>query len=268
VRIAVVGAGGVAGRAFVAAAGAAGHALVTQRVDLFDTSALARTIVGCDALVNLATAIPRPGAANDWTRNDHIRREGTHSVVAACGRAGVGVLVQQSVAMLHAAADDRPQHEDDRLVGYGVLQSAFDMEQIVREASIDVRVVRGGLFYGPGTGRENGWADEAAANGYCMPADGQAWMSPLHVDDFAHAVLTMLEAGPPHAVCIACDDTPLRWSELYAAAAARAGAQVRAGGPLRLRSFRVSNARLRALGWRPAHAALGCGVAQGPATAG
>jgi NADH dehydrogenase len=268
VRIAVVGAGGVAGRAFVAAAGAAGHALVTQRVDLFDTDALARTIAGCDALVNLATAVPRPGGANDWSRNDRIRREGTLSVIAACGRAGVGVLAQQSVAMLHADADDRPQREGDRLVGYGVLQSAFDMEQLVRQAPIDVRVVRGGLFYGPGTGRENGWADEAAANGYCMPGDGQAWMSPLHVDDFARAVLTVLENGPSRAICIACDDTPLRWCELYAAAAARAGAQVRAGGPLRLRSFRVSNATLRALGWRPAHAALGCGVAQGSASAG
>lgn len=267
-RIAVVGAGGVAGRAFVAVARAAGHELVTQRVDLFDTDALARTVAGCSALVNLATAVPRPGGVNDWSHNDRIRRDGTTSVTTACVRAGVNVMVQQSVAMLHADADDRPQHEGDRLVGYGVLQSAFDMEQIVRMAPIDARIVRGGLFYGPGTGRENGWADEAAANAFCMPGDGQAWVSPLHVDDFATAVLSVLERGPPRAVFIACDDVPLRWRDLYAAAAARVGAQVRTGGPMRLRSFRVSNAALRALRWRPAHDALGCGVACSPGSVG
>lgn len=267
-RLAVVGASGVAGRAFVAAASAAGHALMTRRVDLFDTDALGRAIAGCEALVNLATAIPRRGGANDWTSNDRIRREGTSSVIAACQRSGVGVMVQQSVAMLHAAGDDRPQHEGDPLVGDGVLQSALDMERIVCAAPIDVRVVRGGLFYGPGTGRENGWADEAAAAAFQAPGDGLAWMSPLHVGDFARAVLTVLEAGSPRAVCIACDDVPLRWLDLYAAAAQRAGARVTTGAPQRLRSFRVSNATLRSLGWRPAHAALEQGSTPGPAAPG
>lgn len=255
-RVAVVGAGGVAGRAFVAVAFAAGHALVVRRVDLFDVAALAQQIAGCDALVNLATAIPKPGGAPDWTRNDRVRRDGTRCAIAACERAAVPLLVQQSVAMLHNGADDRPQTEDDPLVGYGVLASAFDLEQIAAQSPIDVRVVRGGLFYGPGTGRERGWRDEATARGFRMPGDGSAWVSPLHVHDFARALLVVIERGAPRTPYIACDDEPLRWHQLYADAAARAERPLSAGATLHLRSFRVSNARLRGLGWRPAFAAL------------
>lgn len=256
-RIAVLGASGVAGRAFAAAAGAAGHALELRRVDLFDRAALAALLSGCDAAVNLVTSIPRPGGRGDWSMNDRIRREGTAHVLAACAQAGTPVLVQQSVAMLHCCADDRPQSEDDPIAGYATIASAYDMETLARSAALDVRLVRGALFYGAGSGTEQRWLAEVRNPSFRIPGDGNAWHSFVHVHDYAAALLAVLENGRPRSAYIACDDRPMRLRELYARVAAKAGVSQPAGGaPPRLRSFRVSNAKLRALGWQPSHPEL------------
>ena len=231
---------------------------MTQRTDLFDQSALAALFEGCDAVVNLVTSIPKPGGRGDWRVNDRIRREGTSILLAACSAAGVKLVVQQSVAMIHCHADDRPQTEDDPTVGYGVLASAVDMEALVRASPLDVRLVRGGLFYGPGTAREEQWLQEVRCDDFRVPGDGNAWLSPVHVDDYAAVLVTVLERGRPREAYIACDDAPVRLHELYARVAALAGvAAPAAGGPTeRMRSFRVSNARLRGLGWQPSFSVL------------
>lgn len=280
-RLRVLGAGGVAGSAFVPLAAAAGYEVLGERIDVLDAGALRQALRGVDAVVNLASAIPRPGptggsapgdhaAKADWTLNDRIRREGTANVLQACAANGVRCLVQQSVAMLHQAADDRPQHEDDPLAGAGVLASALDMERLLGSLpmpagiaapgrpAIDVRIVRGGLFYGGRSGAEARWLDEVREPRFRLPGGGDDWVSPVHVEDYARALLVVLglpPAAPGHRAFIACDDAPLRWRELYARAAAAAGVPLpAAGGPPTMRSFRTSNARLRSLGWRPLHA--------------
>jgi nucleoside-diphosphate-sugar epimerase len=211
VRIAVIGASGVAGSALVRRA--AKHTLRTDRVDIFDVNALKSFVSDCDAVVNLATRIGK------WEENDRIRREGTANVIAAS--AGK-IVVQQSIAMLHCADDSRPQSEDDPIISYGVLESAYDMEMLVRSSDLDWRIIRGAWFYGPGTN-------------FQRPAEGESWMSVIHVDDFADAVLTTLERGKPREAYIACEDRALRVA------------------PSRIRSFRVANGKLRTLGWSPSH---------------
>jgi nucleoside-diphosphate-sugar epimerase len=256
-RIAVLGATGAAGQAFVPRAEASGHFLLTRRADILDRAVLTALLDGCDAVVNLATSIPKPGGRGDWAVNDRIRREGTANLLAASEAAGVRIVVQQSVAMLHCVADDRPQTEDDPIEGYGALVSAADMEALVGASPVDGRLVRGGYFYGPATDREAIWLAEVRDPAFRIPGDGNAWLSLVHVEDYADALLAVLERGAPRTAYLACDDTPLRTRELYARTAARAGVSPPpAGGPQRLRSFRTSNGRLRALGWRPSHPAL------------
>jgi nucleoside-diphosphate-sugar epimerase len=110
---------------------------------------------------------------------------------------------------------------------------------------------------GPGTGQPEGWYEALAHPVFRIPGDGSGWLSPVHVRDFARAMLRMLEADAPRAACIACDDRPLTWRELFAALAVRSGRPVPAtGGPMTLASFRTSNARLKSLGWRPQFALL------------
>jgi len=253
-RIAVLGATGVAGRAFVPRAEAKGHSLVVRRVDILDAESLVTLVGGCEAVVNLATSIPRVGGRGDWALNDRIRREGTRNLLTACARADVRMVIQQSVAMLHCVSDDREQNEDDPTLGYGVLASAADMEALIRAADLDGRIVRGGLFYGADTGQPEQWRSEVRDPTFRIPGDGTAWVSPVHVDDFAEALLAVIEGGAARGTYIACDDEPLRLRDLYDGIAARAEVpRPRSGGLVRLRSFRVTNARLRGLGWRPRH---------------
>ena len=256
-RIAVLGATGLAGRAFVPRAHAAGHSVVLRRADIFDRRALITLFEGCDAVVNLATSIPKPGGRGEWAVNDRIRREGTVNLLAACPEAGVGIVVQQSVAMLHCVADDRAQTEDDPIEGYGALASAFDMEALVRAAPLDGRLVRGGLFYGPGTEREELWIEEVRNRTFRIPGDGNAWISPVHVEDYASALIEIIANGRPNESYIVCDDQPLRLRELYSRVARRARVDPpKVGAAQGMRSFRVSNARLRSLGWKPVHPTL------------
>jgi nucleoside-diphosphate-sugar epimerase len=114
--------------------------------------------------------------------------------------------------------------------------------------------LRGGLFWGPGTGHEELWREEVHSCGFRVPGDGNAWVSLVHVEDYAAALVAVLANGRPNEAFIACEDEPLRLRELYARVAARERVDPPAtGGAQRMRSFRVSNAKLRALGWRPQH---------------
>ena len=252
-RVAVLGASGVAGRHFVPRAQARGFDLLTQRVDLFDLAALRSHLSGCDAVVNLVTSVPKAGGRGDWAVNDRIRRDGTSVLLAAAAAAGIGRVVQQSVAMLHCVSDAVPQTEDDPIAGFGAIASALDMEALCRASRLDVRLVRGGLFYGPGTGRDEQWQKEVRDPAGRIPGDGSTWWSLIHVADYAAALLAVLEHGAPRSAYIAAEDTPLQLRELYALLAADAGVPpLQTGGVERMRSFRVSNARLRGLGWAPA----------------
>ena len=102
--------------------------------------------------------------------------------------------------MLLTASDTRPQSEDDPVHGSPVLDSAIDMEALVRGADLDWRIVRGGACSGPGTGRPADWFEAARAGTLKLPGDGGAFVSPIHVADMAAAVIAVLEADAPRSV--------------------------------------------------------------------
>ncbi len=272
-RIAVLGATGVAGRALIPLLLSRGHhvrasfhsgegeAITAQlgdegvRCDILDADSVNAFVAGSDAVINLATAIPKAGGKGSWAANDLVRRDGTANVIAACQRIG-SRLVQQSVAMLHCADDAKPQTEGDPVVGYGVLESAAELERMISAAAIDWRIVRGAAFYGPGTGREQALLASASDPAFRVPGDGSAWMCFIHVNDFAAALCTVVEHGRECEAYIAADDAPIRILDLYTRlASVRRLAKPQTGGPDGLRSFRVSNAKLRGIGWTPDHPA-------------
>ncbi len=282
-RIAVLGAGGVAGRALLPRLLARGHALrgsffggdgasiaahagvEATRCDVLDPASVTAFIAGCDAVINLATSVPRAGGRGDWAANDRVRRAGTKVVVEACARVRIAPkgaptairLVQQSVAMLHCADDRRAQNEDDPVEGYGALASAVELESIVAQSAIDWRIARGALFHGPGTGRDEAWRTQVTDAAFRVPGDGGAWHCFIHVEDFADALCVLVEHPAPRQAYIVCDDRPLTLAQLYGELARLHGhAAPPAGGAPAIRSFRVTNAKLRALGWAPRHRAL------------
>jgi len=279
-RLAVIGATGVLGRHLVPRLVERGHAVCATarkeadlerlkrlgaeavRADIFDPPSLRAAVVNCDAAIHAATSIPTPGGGGEWAVNDRIRREGTANLLAACRAERVRRYVQQSIAMLHIATDARPQTEDDPVGAYDRIRSALEMEQLVAQSELDWCILRGGAIYGPGTGRAEAWRSQARGGVLILPGDGNGFISLIHVADMAAAMVAVVERGQPKQVYIAADDQPATYRDLLGYVAAMEGAAPPgAGAPLMLPSFRVSNAKLKALGWAPAYPSFRSGLA-------
>ncbi len=220
--------------------------------DILDVESLREPLRGCDVALHLATAIPihRPGMG--WSLNDRIRREGTRNLLAASREEGVRRYVQQSITLLYGDGGDQLVSEDHPLSPYPRIASAFEMEEAVRASSLEWVMLRGGSFYGRGTGREDVWRREAEAGTLTVPGDGSALISLIRVEDMARAVVLAAEAAPAGAVYNVVDDAPVSYRELYNHLAARTMAsEPPAGGPPVI-SLGCSNAAIRrALGWEP-----------------
>jgi len=286
--IAVLGATGVYGRHLVPRLVARGHrvrALVRRpeaaaiaaacgaelRVaDVFDAGSLRAGLAGCDVGINLATTLPGPSGRGDFAANDRLRREGTPLWVDGCRDAGVSRIVQQSIAMVNAAAGDAWADEDTVFPAGGTdlaalaIAAALDMEETIRRSGLDWIVLRGGLFYGPGTGFDDDWLARARAGKLRLPGDGEDWVSLVHIADMAEATVATIARWPSHRTLIVADDEPARWRDVFAYVAAIVGAEPpEPGGRIGFPSFRVSNRRAReALDWAPIYASYRVGLAR------
>jgi nucleoside-diphosphate-sugar epimerase len=138
------------------------------------------------------------------------------------------------------------------------------MEETVRTSNLDWIILRGGLFYGPGTGFDDDWYARAAAGTLKLPGDGSDFVSLVHIADVAAATVRAVEAWPSRETLIVCDDRPARWKDVFGFIAAAAGAaEPEPGGAARFPSFRMSNAKARKLlGWQPFHADFRMGLAR------
>jgi nucleoside-diphosphate-sugar epimerase len=286
--IAVLGANGVYGRHLVPRLVGRGHrvrALVRRpdaatiaaacgaelRVaDVFDAASLRAGLAGCDVGINLATTLPGPSGRGDFAANDRLRREGTPIWVDASRAAGVARVVQQSIAMVNAGAGEAWADEDTRFPGDGgdvaalAIAAALDMEDTVRRSGLDWVVLRGGLFYGPGTGFDDDWFARARVGKLRLPGDGSDFVSLVHIADMAEATLATVERWPSRRTLIVADDEPARWRDVFAYVAAIAGVEPpQPGGRQGFPSFRVSNRRAReALSWASVYSSYRVGLAR------
>jgi len=276
--IAVLGATGVYGRHLVPRLIAAGYpvrALVRRAeaatiaaacgaelalADIFDEASLRAGLAGSDVAINLATSLPGPTAKGDYAKNDHLRREGTPIWVRACRDAGVSRILQQSIAMIHAGggeawADETTSHPLAEGVAGAAIAAARAMEAAVTESGLDWLVLRGGLFYGPGTGFDDDWFARARAGKLRMPEEGNDYVSLVHIADMAAATVAAIGRWPSRQALIVADDQPARWRDLLTYVCVVAGSgQAQPGGRALMPSFRVTNRRARELlSWQPSY---------------
>jgi nucleoside-diphosphate-sugar epimerase len=285
--IAVLGATGVYGRHLIPRLVARGHrvrALVRRPeaaaiaaacgaelhvADVFDAASLRAGLQGCDVGINLATSLPGPSGRGDYATNDRVRREGTPIWVRACRDVGVSRIVQQSIALVNAAGDEAWSDEDTVFpagqegTAALAIAAAVAMEDTVRQSGLDWTILRGGLFYGPGTGFDDDWFARARAGTLRLPAEGRDWVSLVHIADMAEATAATVTRWPSRQALIVADE-PARWRDIFAYVATIAGtAPPRPGGRLGLPSYRVSNRRAReALHWTPVYANYRIGLAR------
>lgn len=288
VCIAVLGATGVYGRHLVPRLIAAGYrvrALVRRpdaavvaaacgaelaRTDIFDEASLRIGLVGCDIAINLATALPGPNATGDYAKNDQLRREGTPIWVRACRAAGVPRILQQSIALIHAGGADawadettfHPVRQEG--IAAAAISAALAMEAAIEHSGLDWIILRGGLFYGPGTGFDDEWFARARTGKLRLPGEGDDYVSLVHIADMAGATMAALSRWPSRHALIVADDHPTRWRDVLTYVCAVAGGiPPQPGGRALMPSFRVANRRARdLLSWAPFYVDYRAGLAR------
>jgi nucleoside-diphosphate-sugar epimerase len=198
-------------------------------VDLFDAAAVRDAVAGADAIAHLATNVPpfpQLLRAKAWGMHNRLRTEGTRNLVDAARATGVSRIVKESVTFSYADGGDAWLDESSPLQATpGLLAPAIDGEQIALELADGAGsavVLRFGLFYG---GIGNRGTDEmlrvARGRGSMIAGKPGAYMSSLHAEDAASAIVAALDA--PTGIYNVCDDEPLTRREVLDAFAAEFG---------------------------------------------
>lgn len=296
-KILFTGATGVVGRVVIPALVAADHtvdgvarsdegrawldAVGARPVDLnlFDEKAVNDAVVGTDAIVHFATAIPpmndmaKPAA---WQTNDRLRSEATRLLVDAAIRHDVQVFIQESISFTYAEGGDEWLTEDAAVDPPSpVVVSAIDAEeQVARFAAADRRGVtlRMGHLYGPGRASED-YVEAVSKRRMPVIGKGSNYVSSLHVHDAGTAVIAAITA--PSGVYNVSDDEPVRAHQVVESLAEAldvpaprrlprvlARAALRSILPVLTVSQRVSTQRFKATtGWEPQYRSIAEGWA-------
>jgi nucleoside-diphosphate-sugar epimerase len=286
--IAVLGGNGVYARHLIPRLMAGGHRVIAlvrrlesagfarscgaevRVADIFDTGSLVAGLAGVSIGINLATSLPGPSGRGDFDVNDRVRTEGVANWVEACTAAGVSRVIQQSIGMICASGSDQWTDENhlypagpDTITGRAFIATQ-KMEASIAASALDWIILRGGLFYGPGTGFDDGWIGRAAAGKLKTPGDGSGYVSLCHIEDMAAATVAAVARWPSRETLIVCDDEPATWRDVFGHVAAIAGGTApMTGGAEGFPSFRLRNARAKErLGWTPFYRSYRMGLAR------
>ena len=205
-----------------------------------------------DVLV-MSVSSGRGGGAEQYRR---VYLDGARHLRAAFPTArlvytgSTSVYAQTDGSWLDESAPAEPDRETGRIL--------LETERVVLSAPGGT-VARLAGIYGPGRSvlLRKFLAGEAVIEG-----DGGRWLNQIHRDDAAAALVRLAQPDAPPGVYNVADDTPLTQLALYTALATHFARALPPFGPVdpgRKRGWtskRVANARLRALGWRPAFPAF------------
>ncbi|MGE5352443.1 MAG: NAD-dependent epimerase/dehydratase family protein [Acidobacteriota bacterium] len=232
--------------------------------DILKADSVLKASEGCQAAMHLATVIPSGTGTLDWSMNDRVRRDGTKNLIHACSENGLKGYFQQSIIFLYGDNGDVMIDESFPLKPQHYIQSASDMEDMVRESGLEWRTLRGGSFYGPGTGRDEDWLNRARAKNLKIPGEGNNYISLIHVADMASAFAVSVENAEAGSIYNIVDDEPVRSRDLYAYIASITHSPMPqkeevANPP----SYRCSNKRFKdKTGWIPAYSTYRSGLSQ------
>jgi nucleoside-diphosphate-sugar epimerase len=286
-KVFVTGATGVVGRRAVPLLVQAGHQVTAiartaekagaleragarpVQVDLFDADGVRRAVAGHDAVLNLATHIPRSTTAMmlpwSWAENDRIRREGSAVLVDAALAAGASRFVQESFAPMYPDSGDQWIDEEVPPDPARYNRSTLDAERSAArfaQSGGTAVVLRFGGFYGPDASHVPDLIKFTRKGMMALPGRPEAYFSSLAHDDAASAAVAAL--GVEGGIYNVADDEPLTRRAFFDVIAEGLGVPtprpqpawmaklMGSLGELLSRSVRLSNRRFReASGWAP-----------------
>jgi nucleoside-diphosphate-sugar epimerase len=274
-RIAIIGATGVLGRAVVPRLLAKNHQLLAisphpekatslygnkidaAEGDLLDSDAEAKftaLLNSYDTVLNLATSIPKQsdaGKAGAWDKNNQLRQEGTPRLVKAILAAGIKTYIQQSITMAYPDMGEAWIREETELKSPVVAAMEAAARAIPSDA-LHWTILRGAIFVGKDTFQED-TIRALKAGGTKIACDGRAYQSYIHVEDMAEAVILATEKNLAGAIFNICAE-PMREGDYLKALAQAIGAAEPQNNPDAVcpASQRCSNqAAKERLGWQP-----------------
>ena len=169
-----------------------------RHADLFNKREMIAATKGCDAILHLATSIPRKALAklSDWEMNDRIRAEGTANLIEAAIANDVETFICQSVAMLYGQQNGNfvssgtplPDEQVEMAV------SANQMEKMLVDKLPGKYIIfRFGSYYSADDFYTNTIIDNISKGRMPMLGDGQYYMNWIHLDDAASAIAFSLD---------------------------------------------------------------------------
>jgi nucleoside-diphosphate-sugar epimerase len=183
-------------------------------VDLFDADAVRTATAGCDAIAHLATNVPpisRMARRRSWATHNRLRTDATRHLLAAAKTNGIDTVVKESVTFVYPDHGDRWIDEsvppDERVT---LLAPTLEGEELVAGfAGTGARavVLRFGLFYGPASRGVDESLRLARWRASTVAGAPDAYMSSIHTDDVATAVVAALAA--PSGTYNVVDDDPV-----------------------------------------------------------
>ncbi len=223
-----------------------GESFATLAVDIGDRAALAARgeLRGLDAVIQCASS--GRGGAESYRR---VYLAGARNLVEVLAprhlvfTSSTSVYAQNDGAWVTEESEATPERETGRILR--------EAEEVVLAQGGAVARVAG--IYGPGRAvlLRNFLSGEAR-----IESDGGRWINQAHRDDIAAALLRLVERGS-RGIFNLCDDEPAMQRDVYGWLAEFLQKPLPSAGsidPHRKRAWtskRVSNAKLRALGWVP-----------------
>jgi nucleoside-diphosphate-sugar epimerase len=239
-------------------------------VDLFDGDAVKTAVEGSEAVLHLATNVPTLGRiarTKSWSTHNDLRTTATKLLIDAALTTGATRFVKESVTFSYPDSGDAwidestPPDESIAMLA-PTLEGERMVDRFTSGGGTGV-VLRFGLFYGPTSRGVDESLRLARWRMSLVAGRPGAYLSSIHTDDVAGAVVSAL--GAPSGIFNAVDDEPVTRREYLDAFADAFGLRKLRPAPawlLRLtsgsaaqaviRSWRVSNGKLRdATGWSP-----------------
>jgi len=236
-------------------------------LDLFDSSAVKQALAGQDAVINLATHVPRglraflPGA---WRENDRIRTAGSALMVNAALASDVQLFIQESFITYPDSADrwiDEDTPPDPPSYNRTVLDAENSAARFVRSGRRGL-ALRFAFFYGTRDAFTRTTLRSVQRGWLPILGRPEGFFSMVNHEDAAAAVIAALKA--PSGNYNVVDDEPLTRRDLADALAEMLGVNppklppawviplTGSVGDMVSRSLRVSNEKLReAASWTP-----------------
>jgi nucleoside-diphosphate-sugar epimerase len=247
-------------------------------VDLFDGDTVKAGVDGCEVVIHLATHVPPLRSIafkRAWATHNRLRTTATKLLVDAALATGATRFVKESVTFSYPDAggawiDENTSPDKSIAMLAPTLEGERMVDGFTSGGGTGV-VLRFGLFYGPTSRGVDESLRLARWRTSMVAGKPDAYISSIHTDDVAGAVVAALAA--PSGIYNAVDDDPVTRCEYLDAFSDAFELRKLRPAPawlLRLtsgsaaqaviRSWRVSNRKLRdATGWSPRYPSVRVG---------